>query len=335
MVLTFGELLMRFSPDKESHWLHDNKMAVYAGGSELNIAEALAKWRVPVCYCTVMPRNLLSTQLTAYIKAQQIDISTIIYQGEKMGLYYLPDGNDVVHDDIIYDRNHSSFYDLKPGMIDWEKTLQGIRWFHFSAVSASLNETLTAVCEEALKACQKKSITVSVDLNYRHKLWQYGKSPAEVMPQLVKYCDIVIGNLWALETMLHIQVPANIHTINTKANYLEQAKKMSETLIKQFPKCKIIANTFRLYNKDLEYYACVYGNNSFYSSATYTAPAVTNLIGTGDSFIAGLIYGVYNHFPFQQMINFAAGAAFQKFFIKGDKLDKTVDEIKSFILHYH
>lgn len=335
MILSFGEILLRLAPDEQAVWLTNNVINVYPGGSELNVAVALSKWKVPVSYCTVAPDNFLSAQLINYIKQQKIDVSTILFHGEKIGLYYLLEGKDIQHADIIYDRAYSSFYDLKPGMINWEEALQGIRWFHFSAISASLNENVAAVCEEALKACERKGITVSVDLNYRPKLWQYGKAPHEIMPQLLQYCDIVMGNIWSAETMLNIKVPSNIHEINTKENYLAQAKKTAEEIVKQFPKCKIVANTFRFHKNDLEYYACVFANNNFYSSTTYTTNTVVDKVGSGDSFMAGLIYGVYNHLPFQQLINFATGAAFQKLFIKGDCIDKTVDEIKAFILQYH
>ena len=124
---------------------------------------------------------------------------------------------------IIYDRKHSSFYDLKPGMINWDSALNGIRWFHFSAISAALNENVAAVCKEALEACAKKSITVSVDLNYRPMLWQYGKKPIDMMTELLQYCDIVMGNIWSEEIMLKIPVPEM--NAYTKENYLLAVKR--------------------------------------------------------------------------------------------------------------
>lgn len=334
MVLSFGEILLRLAPDGAGKWLLNNALDVYTGGAELNVAVALAKWKVPVSYCTAVPGNFLSTQLIKKIEAQNIDISTIIYGGNKIGIYYLLKGAEIQHTEIIYDRAYSSFCELKPGTINWDKVLQGIRWFHFSAISPGLNENVAEVCKEALLACTKKGITVSVDLNFRPKLWQYGKKVNEIMPALVEHCDVVMGNIWSAETMLDIEVPANMHEINTKENYVAQAKKTSEAIIKKFPKCKFVANTFRFHKSNIEYYATVFGNNSFYNSATYTTDNVIDKVGSGDCFMAGLIYGIYNHLPFQQLINFAAGAAFQKLFIKGDSTDKTIDEIKSFILHY-
>jgi len=335
MVLSFGEILLRLAPDANGEWLNKNALDVYPGGSELNVAVALAKWRVPVSYCTAVPENFLSAQLIKYVEAQNIDTSTVIYNGAKVGLYYLLQGKEIQHAEIIYDRKYSAFYELKPGMINWDKALQGIRWFHFSAISPALSVNVAAVCKEALEACAKKSITVSVDLNYRPKLWQYEKHPNEIMPGLLQYCDIVMGNIWAAETMLNIKVSGNIHEINTKENYVQQAKKTSAEIIKQYPRCKIVANTFRFHKSNIEYYAAIFSTGNLYVSASYTINEAIDKVGSGDCFMAGLIYGVYNHLPFQQTVNFATAAAFQKLFIKGDSTDKTAEEIKSFILHHH
>ena len=142
MVLCFGELLIRLVPDPESAWLNTNKLDVYPGGSEISMAAALSKWKVPVSYCTTLPQNFLSTQLVKQIKEHSIDTSTIIYSGNKIGLYYLLGGQGIQHEEIIYDRARSSFSELKPGMIDWDYAFNGIRWFHFSAVSAALSKTV-------------------------------------------------------------------------------------------------------------------------------------------------------------------------------------------------
>jgi 2-dehydro-3-deoxygluconokinase len=334
MVLSFGEILLRFAPDANGEWLNRNTLDVYPGGSELNVASALARWRVPVSYCTAAPKNFLSDQLIKKIEAQNIHTSTIIYTGNKIGTYYLLQGKDIQHAELIYDRLNSSFSELKTGMINWDEILSGIRWFHFSAIAPALNENVAAVCKEALLVCAKKSITVSVDLNYRSKLWQYGKNANEIMPELLQYCDVVMGNIWSAETMLNIKVPENIHENNTKENYVQQARKTSEEIIKQFPRSKIVANTFRFDKKDIEYFGTVFSSNNLYVSASYKTGEVIDRVGSGDCFMAGLIYGVYNHLPFQQVVNFATAAAFQKLFIKGDFTDKTVDEIKSFIQHH-
>lgn len=333
MVLCFGEILMRIAPDAEGNWLQNNEVQIYPGGSELNVAVALAKWKVPVSYCTAVPDNFLSAQFRENIKSRDIDISTILSCGEKIGIYYLLQGKEIQHSEIIYDRKCSAFYELKPGMINWDHVLQGIRWFHFSAISPALNENVAAVCKEALQACSKKNITVSIDLNYRSKLWQEGRQPNKIIQELVQYCDIVMGNLWSMEKFLELPVQKDIHTINTKENYTQQAKKTSANIINQFPKCKLVACTFRFDKQEIEYFATIFSNKNLYISGSYHSKEISDKVGSGDCFMAGLIYGMYNHLPFQQMVNFAAAAAFQKLFIKGDQTHQTVEEIKTFILN--
>ena len=131
MVLCFGELLLRLAPDATSAWLNTNKLNAYPSGSEINIAAALAKWKVPVSYCTTLPQNFLSAQLVKKIKEHNIDTSTIIYSGNKLGLYYLFEDTSVRYGEIIYDKMHSSFSELKPGMIDWNNVFNGIRMIFF------------------------------------------------------------------------------------------------------------------------------------------------------------------------------------------------------------
>ncbi|HYJ64087.1 MAG TPA: sugar kinase, partial [Parafilimonas sp.] len=197
MILCFGEILLRLAPDEQGEWLTKNAIDIYPGGAEMNVAAALAQWRVPVSYCTAAPNNFLSTQLIKKIKEQNIDTSTIVYNGNKIGLYYLLKGTEIQHAEVIYDRSGSSFSELKSGMIDWDKALNGIRWFHFSAITPALSENIAAVCKEALEACSKKNIFISVDLNHRPKLWQYGKQANEIMPELVQHCDVIMGNIWS------------------------------------------------------------------------------------------------------------------------------------------
>src|SRR5580704_2749049 len=200
-VLCFGELLLRLSPDVRGRWLDSNSLNFFVGGAEANVAAALAIWKVPVNYCTVIPDNYLSRQLAAYLQNKGIDVSRIMYQGDKMGLYYLPEDADLKHHSVIYDRNNSSFAFLKNGSIDWHRALDGVDWFHFSAISPAISADLAALCLEGLAQASKKKIGVSVDLNYRSKLWQYGYQPADIMPGLAADCDIIMGNVWAAATM--------------------------------------------------------------------------------------------------------------------------------------
>src|SRR4029078_6172251 len=129
--------------------------------------------------------------------------------------------------------------------IDWDRVLHDVSWFNFSAISPALNKNVADVCLEGLEAASKKGITISVDLNFRSRLWKYGKEPIEIMPKLVEYCDVVMGNIWSANKMLGISVDEHIHENKSREKYLAHAKRTSLEIIERFPKCEVVANTFR------------------------------------------------------------------------------------------
>jgi 2-dehydro-3-deoxygluconokinase len=331
--LCFGELLLRLSPSAEGDWLQKNMLPAFVGGAEANVATALALWGQQVGYCTALPDNFLSKQLSDYLQKRNIDTSSIHYSGNRVGVYYLQQGTDVKNAGVVFDRAGSSFSQLQKGMIDWDKVFNGISWFHFSAIAASLTMSAAEVCEEALEAASSNGITISLDLNYRNKLWQYGKQPIDIMPGLTKYCDVVMGNLWSANVMLGIPIDDALVKTDSKKAYLEQAVKTSKAIQQKFPKVKTVANTFRFdRNEGIQYYTALYSGELFVS-AEYNSDKVLDKVGSGDCFMAGLIYGMSNDHTPQQTLDFATSAAYNKLFIKGDTTNQTANDIKSTIKH--
>lgn len=328
-VLSFGELLLRICPDVNSDWLQKNNFPVFVGGAEANVARALALWDVPTSYLTAVPDNLMARQVVQFLQENKIDISKIVYRGERLGLYFLPQGKDLKNAGVIYDRNYSSFAQLQPGVIDWDAVLKDVSWFNFSAISPAINATVAAVCQEAVEEASKRNITVSVDLNYRAKLWQYGKQPDEVLPSLAKYCDVIMGNVWAAEKMLGIPVDKSINEKSTKDEYLAQATRTSEAIQARFPKVTTIANTFRFdyQGAGINYYTVLYADKKLHVSQEYFADKIIDKVGSGDCFMGGIIYGLYNGMSAQETLEFAAAAAFQKLFIESDATNKNVNQI--------
>lgn len=329
-VVSFGELLLRIIPDADGAWLDHNQLPFYVGGAELNVATALALWGLPSKYVTALPNNGLTRQITGSLNRKNIDTADTFFGEGRLGLYFLTPGRDLKHDALVYDRAGSAFAGITTGAIDWDKVLNGVSWFHFSAICPAISQNVADVCEEALQAAEKKSITISVDLNYRSKLWKYGKAPLEVMPPLVRYCDLVMGNVWAEEAMLGIDVIPGIHESGQKSIYLKEALKSSERIVENYSKCKAVANTFRFDGSgDISYYTSLYLNNQFFESKEYNTASVIDKVGSGDCFMAGLIYGFYNNLGPQETLDFATAAAFEKLFVNGDATNKTVEEIKA------
>ena len=332
-VLCFGELLMRLSPQLEGAWIRQNELPVFIGGAELNAATGLANWGVPVSYFTALPHNYLSLEILESLTAKGIDVSKVQFSGERIGTYYLPQGADLKNAGVIYDRAYSSFWNLQPGSIDWDEVLSGVSWFNFSAITPALNPNLAAVCLEAVKAASEKKITVSVDLNYRSRLWQYGKQPAEVMPALVQHCDIIMGNVWAEAGMLGIETDPGL--ADEEAACLQQSARSSAAIMERFPRCRQVANTFRFDRANgLYYYATLFDGTRLFASKRHQTAQVIDRVGSGDTFMAGLIYGNLNKFDAQEIIDFAAAAAFNKLFIKGDATTASVEEIRNAYINY-
>ncbi len=326
-VCCFGEVLLRLSPDTGGAWIDNNQLTVHVGGAELNVATALAKWQVDVKYVSAVPDNYVCRHIVQRISKKGIDTTDFIYSGNRIGTYYLPPGIDLKAAGVIYDRAHSAFYELKPGQADWDKILKDVSWLHFSAITPALSQSVADVCLEMVKAARQKNITVSIDLNYRAKLWKYGKEPGEIIPELTKYCNVVMGNLWAAEQMLGIEIDSDLK--RDRQSLLQHAEKTSQAIMVKYPGCKVVANTFRLDNATpMSYYAALYKNGKLYASKQHAATEIVDKIGSGDCFMAALIFGSLKEWEAQQMIDFAAAAAFDKLFIAGDATTSTVDQIK-------
>jgi 2-dehydro-3-deoxygluconokinase len=327
-VCSFGEILLRYAIPTTQNWINLPKLAVYLGGAELNVATALANWGIPVKYCTVMPDHFMTEQIVNDLASLQIDVSAIQKRGERIGSYFLAEGADVKHAGIIYDRAHSAFSALKVGMMDWETVLDDCEWLHFSAIVPALNLDLVAVCHEALQVACAKGIKISIDLNYRAKLWTYTQDMISIMQPLVNQCDMVMGNVWAAKILLGIPLNDAPKDVLHPQNCLEQAAETSANIFAKFPKVKIIANTFRFAN-DLEtiYYGTLHQDKQHYQSTVFKTNSVVDKVGSGDCFMAGLIYGFLQNMDNQTIINYAAAAAFGKLQEKGDATQQTVHQI--------
>jgi 2-dehydro-3-deoxygluconokinase len=334
-ILCFGELLLRFSPASGGQWLKAQELPVYLGGAELNVATALAKWNLPVSYCTALPDNFLSKEILEALRERQIITDTILYTGERIGTYYLAQGTDLKNQSVIYDRAYSAFGELKKGMFNWEHLLQDISWFHFSAISPALNVSVAEVCLEAVQAASKRNITISIDLNYRPKLWKK-RNPHDSMSELLPYCDVVMGNIWSAHDLLGIPLDMQLIQSNNKSSYLQHAHQTSVRILKRFARVKTIACTFRFEEGEqgILYYASLYSSHQWADSSEYRSGQIIDKVGTGDCFMAGLIYGLNKHLREAEIIQFASAAGFGKFFEKGDATGQELNTIQERIKQY-
>lgn len=312
--------MFRISPASVEDELSEKQpMMLYVGGAEANVATALAGWNLPVKYFTALPDNFMTKHIIDYLELKGIYTSSILHYGDRIGLYYLERGADL-KGQMVYDRDRSSFSELKTGMVDWDKVLRDVAWFDITAISPAINKNVADVCLEAMEAASRKGITISLDLNYRSRLWKYGTPPTEVMPALARHCDIIMGNIWSANALLGTSVDEDIHGKKSKDAYVAHAEKTSLEIMGMFPKCTAVANTFRFDsdNNKIDYYTCLYANGKHFVSNHYSCEGVIDRSGSGDCFMAGLIYGFYNQHDPQEILDYATAAAFGKLQEAGD-----------------
>ena len=321
----FGELLLRLSPELNGKWINDASIPFYIGGAELNVATALAKWDIPVKYCTAIPDNYLTAEILKELSQKNIDVSPVLLGGERLGMYFLPQGADLKNAGVIYDRANSSFWNLKPGMINWDTVFADCNWLHWSAVSPALNANTAAVCAEAINAARQKNMVVSIDLNYRSKLWQYGTPPPAIMVPMVEQCDVVMGNIWSAQQLLGVDTSVQESKGLSKEELIDAAKASIQLLQERFPRAKHIAYTFRL---EKEYFAVLHHEGITTTSSSYPLEDVIDKVGSGDCFMAALIYGIVNHSSAEDIVNRAALAAVGKMKEKGDATQQRMIDIE-------
>lgn len=330
-VVAFGEILFRITPYPEK-----GSAELSLGGAELNVATALGAWGKDVAYISRMPENVLSKNVDELIQKLHIDTSRMLWGGERIGIYYMAPGGDMQSHSVVYDRKYSAFSQIEPGSIDWDKYLEGAEWLHWTAITPALNANAAMICHELLAAARRKNITISTDLNYRRLLWKYGETPLEVMPALVKYCDVIMGNIWSAADMLGVTWNEDELVRGEKESCKKMATQVAANIMQQYPQCKQVAFTFRFTEADgnLNYFATLYNQKGLFDSINFKKETVVDSVGSGDSFMAGLIYGMLEKMPDQELIDFAAASAVSKLNVKGDANRTPVEKIKELLLSF-
>jgi 2-dehydro-3-deoxygluconokinase len=324
MILCYGETLLRFVPQCDGHWIDDASIRTHVGGAELNTAFALANWGANVAYITALPDHYMGAEIIAYLEKNKIDTSRIIKKEGRLGSYYLTQGTDIQKGGLIYDRSHSSFSLLSKDDFDFDAIFKDIHWFHISAICPALNPTAADLSLTLLQAAKVRNITTSIDLNFRSRLWQYGISPTEIMPALVKNADVLMGNLWAAHSLLG--VPTGLEDPNeTDRNKLIEACTQSISMIKnQYPNVQTVAYTLRF---DQEYYAVLVHDKEFFISNNYPIRKVIDKVGSGDTFMAAIIYGMDKQWKLSNTLDFAVKAAIKKLGELGDHTSSNIEDI--------
>jgi len=302
--------------------------ATYAGG-EANVAVSIANYGIPATFVTSLPKNDIGDAAIASLKSLDVETNLIARGGDRIGIYYLEAGAVSRGSKVIYDRAGSSFAKLKKGSIDWDKAFEGVTWFHWTGITPAVSEGAADACLEACEIASKRGITISTDLNFRNKLWKWGKTAGEVMEKLVAHCDIILGNEEDADMVFGIKPEG----VDVKSGHVEGAayESVGKQLMTKFPKAKKVIITLRgsVSASHNSWSGVLWDGKKLFEAPTYQITHIVDRVGGGDSFMGGLIYGLIAYpNDDQKALNFAVAASCLKHTIKGDFNRVTIDEVE-------
>ncbi len=320
-VVSFGEVMGRFSPPGYGRVVQATNMNLTFGGGEANVTASLAHLGVPAKHVTKFPDNDLGKAATAYFQKVGLNMDHVNYGGDRLGLYFTEFGAALRPTKVIYDRADSSFATMSSNEFNWNEILKDAHWFHWTGITPAISQSAADSLLEALKVAEKLKITVSADVNYRKNLWQYGKSVKEVMPELVKYCDIICCGRTDAEDIWGM-LPE------------EGAKSKFESVSKQImamnPRIKKIINTKRgqISASNNTLHAVSFDGEKLYKTNIVEITQIVDRIGGGDAFMAGYIYGNLKFEDEMKALEFGVASSALKHTIEGDINLANLDEIE-------
>lgn len=327
----FGEVMLRLKSCNQERFFQTPLMEATFGGGEANVAVSLANYGEDAKYITVLPeKNAITDACIRELRGFGVDVSEIKRGPGRMGIYFLEAGANQLPSKVIYDRSFSAIAEAPLGSIDWNQALEDVGWLHVSGITPAISEKAKENTLAALKCASEKGITVSYDLNFRKKLWNYGVDPKEVTREILQYVDVAIGNEEDCQKSLGIEAE-----IDTSSGMLdtEKYKILTDQVLQQFSHLKLIALTLReSHNANHNgWSACLNDRREFLHSNKYEIRNIVDRVGSGDAFASGLIYGLANFETKSQALEFAVAASCLKHSVPGDYNRVSIEDVKSLI----
>ena len=316
-ILTFGEIMLRLKAPGHERFFQSPMLEATFGGGEANVAVSLANFGMDAEFLTVLPQNEIADACIRELRYFGVGTKKIVRGDGRVGIYYLEAGANQLPSKVVYDRAYSSIALAKPGDIDWDNAFAGVDWLHITGITPAISESAMALSLESVKEAKKRNITVSCDLNYRKNLWKYGKTASEVMRELTRYVDVAIANEEDVQKSLGITVDVSVESGELDR---EKYRALGDRVLKTYPDLRCIAITLRE-SRSADWNgwaACLNDGRDFYVSRKYEIRDIIDRVGGGDSFAAGLIYGLNRYDDKQQALEFAAAASCLKHSIPGD-----------------
>lgn len=328
----FGEMLLRLSTQPGIKYSQTDQVDMIFGGSETNIAVSLSILGNQSICVTALPDNNIGKTAIQKIRAFGVNTDHIQIDNNRFGIYFTELGAGVRSTQVTYDRSYSSFSQIDTDTFDWETIFNRASWFHWSGISPALNDNVAKVCLQAIQEAKKRGITISADLNYRSKLWQYGKKPSDVMPELVSHCDVLLCDFSTAELMLGID--SGLENPESRELTNGDFVKGYQAILSQYPKLHTLATSLR--NEISTSYhklgGKLYHKGALYNAQNYDCKDIKERIGGGDAFMAGLIHGLQHHADQpQEAIEFATAAYALKHTVYGDFNLTSKEEVEALL----
>lgn len=316
-VVSFGEIMLRLSPDGYYKLFQKPELNTSFCGAEANVAVALSNFGDEAEFVTALPDNDIGRAACRELMRYGVKTDNIVYTGDRLGIFFAEKGASQCPSKVIYDRKNSAIALADSSSFDWEKIFDGADWFHITGITPALSDSLAKISVDAVKAAKKAGLTVSCDINYRSKLWSAEKA-RPVMTEIMKYVDVCIGNEEDAEIVFGIKAGT---TDVTKGQLdTDGYKKSLQTVAETFG-CKIVAYSQRKsYSaSDNGWSGIIYDDEKkqVYTSAQYDI-RITDRIGGGDAFASGLIYALHNNISPANAIETAAAAGCLDQTLEGD-----------------
>ncbi len=335
-IVTFGELLLRFSKPGQLRLTQGDMFTSKYGGSEANVAVSLAVQGEDVTYVTRLPNTPVGHAGAQCMAQMGVDISRIVYGGQRIGTYYFEPAAGMRAAKVVYDRDHSAYYDLAPGMIDWRSILKGADIFQVSGITAAISQQAADATFEALDIAEEMGITISFDINYRKNLWKYGADPRKTLQRMLSRCDMMFGDAIEFEWISqHPQPPFTATDSNFKMQIPEYREWFDE-LHAQYPRCRQWLMGMRniVDSNHHTLTALLFTDGQLLEAPIIDIPDVVDPVGVGDAFMGGFLHAI-SLFPGDRVkqLNYSLAAASLKNTIPGDFNLSTEEEILATMEH--
>lgn len=326
-VITFGEIMLRLKSPGFERLFQSPVLEATFGGGEGNVAVSLANYGLNAAYVTCLPDNDIARACLRELRKFEVDTSLIQFGPGRMGIYFLESGANQRPSKVVYDRDNSAIALAEPGKFDWEKIFAGADWFHISGITPAISRNAAENSLKAVKAARKLGLKVSCDLNYRSKLWRYGKSAPEVMREIVQYVDVCIANEEDIQKSLGMEIDVSVESGELD---LDQYRELAERLLNAYSNVELVAITLRksINANQNNWSACACDREKFIISTEYAITDIVDRVGGGDSFSAGLIFGLNHYNTLEEALEFAVAASCLKHSISGDFNLASITEVE-------